>query len=251
MLVIGFLGGGPTALGDRGGARRAGRHGGRDPRASGRLPLPHDPARRGRIHPRRRPALLCRGPDPRGRLASAPSPSSLAFLALRRAFQRASGGLSFKIGGPLPLLTSSAERTALLLPASAEASSARCLAVSVPSRLFSVRATPSRNLRARVRPQRRWLVEQLGEGHALRLPGALADDLEALVSPRAIERFSSARARRTRLARASACMCCGPSMTEALLVAGAIETASTWTPPSGSLTGYIRSLARRRLGRAR
>ena len=30
--------------------------------------------------------------------ASAPSPSSLAFLGLRRAFQRASGGLSFKVG---------------------------------------------------------------------------------------------------------------------------------------------------------
>src|SRR5690242_3478784 len=52
----------------------------------------------------------------------------------------------------------------------------------------------------------------------------------ASTSPRAIARFSSARASRTMLARSSALMCCGASV-EAMVFAGAVEAASTGTPP--------------------
>ena len=80
--------------------RRPRRHGGRDPRALRRLPLPHDPARRGRLRPRRRRPLLPRRPDPGGLpWRSAPSPSRSPSCLARRAFQRASGGLSFRVGG--------------------------------------------------------------------------------------------------------------------------------------------------------
>ena len=59
-------------------------------------------------------------------------------------------------------------------------------------------------------------------------------------SPRAISRFSSARARRTRLARSSALICCGASTVDAMVVAGAIEAASTGLLPSRNrLTGYL------------
>ena len=80
--------------------RRPRRARGRDPRALRRLPLPHDPARRRRLRPRRRrcsstpPARSWRSPSAIGAVAFA-----LAFLALRRAFQRASGGLCFRVGG--------------------------------------------------------------------------------------------------------------------------------------------------------
>ena len=44
-------------------------------------------------------ALLPRRPDPRGRLAIGAVAFAIVFYLARRAFQRASGGLSYRVGG--------------------------------------------------------------------------------------------------------------------------------------------------------
>ena len=75
-------------------ARRDRRTRGRDPRAPRRLPLAHDAARRCRLRPRRRPALLRGGDDPRGRpggrsaspSARLPRPEARLPARLRRSF---------------------------------------------------------------------------------------------------------------------------------------------------------------------
>ena len=149
-----------------------------------------------------------------------------AFLALRAAFRRASGGLSYRIGG----LRGSAGKTAG--------------AVGRPSRLREGAAQTSAGLRSAFASsscdeQQALAVGEgaealvLGEregaggtcgpgcgpsgagwsearqGSCSRSPRSSPNDVGGVTSPPAIARFRAALASRTRLARARACMCWG------------------------------------------
>ena len=97
-LVVGLFGGGATAIGIGVALACLGRAGGlvREHLAGYRS---HTTLLAGFVFVRSSP---CSSTPPvrssPSRSPSAPSPSSLAFLGLRRVFQRASGGLSFKVG---------------------------------------------------------------------------------------------------------------------------------------------------------
>ena len=166
---------------------------------------------------------------------SARSPSGSPFSLLRRAFRRASGGLAFKVGRRGSRLDRArSEGRPRPSPPARAASSARWRGVRVPSRLFSLRATPSRNLRARVRPQRRWLVSSSARVMLSVSQGQSRTTVDASMSPRPIDRFSSARASRTRLARARACMCCGAWILEASSLQGRSKLRPLGLLPKGS-----------------
>ena len=97
--------------------------------------------------------------------------------------------------------------------ASIAASARRWRSVIDPTVLVSDSGTADKYWRQRVRPQRRWLIKSsltvifsIGEGQR-RITSA------ALTVPSAIWRLSSARARRTSLARCRARMHCGPPPT--------------------------------------
>jgi hypothetical protein len=115
------------------------------------------------------------------------------------------------------------------LVSSAMASTSRWRSVSRPSSRFSFKASPSRNLRARARPQRRWLRSNSPTVMVETSHGQPLTTSAAPVFPTAMFRLSAALARRTRFASARARMCCG-------IGAGATdEAASILTPPlSGS-----------------
>ena len=161
-----------------------------------------------------------------------------AFLALRRAFQRASGGLSFRAGGPAAARPSTASRvTAALLAVSSVCEQqplSRCECAE-PLVLVERAGGGGTCGRGSVPSGAGWsnssaiVMLSVSQGHSLTTS-------KASISPRAIERFNSARASRTRLARSRAWMCCGAWMAEAVVGAGAIEAASTG---NSSLQGSV------------
>ena len=209
--------------------RRPGRPRGGDPRALRRLPLPHHPAGGSGLRPHHRPRLLRRRPDPGGgagdrRGRSSPSSSSWpAAHSSAPPVASATGSAECAaeprsaVESRLSSLDGAASRSPRRGPESSLASIRRCREVSVPSCLFSFRERGMRNLRARVRPQRRWLVSSSAMVMLSVSQGQSRTTSAASMSPRAIARFSSARARRTMLALSRALMCCGAS-TEAAMV---------------------------------
>src|SRR3954452_14845831 len=91
-----------------------------------------------------------------------------------------------------------------------------------PTVLFSDMGIACSNRRQRVLPQRRWLVSTSETVMDADSHGHSRMTCAALISPSAIWRLSSARARRTSFARANARRCCG---------AGAIVAAAFICPP--------------------
>ena len=226
MLVIG-LGRRrrPRAAPDRHRPRAAGARWprARDPRALRRVPLalgaarrhPGDRGARAALlrRPRLAPAARPRGDRSRG-LRGLRSTGSRRCFAARPASRsscaepgRRTGGLpAARRGSPVTVV---ARRYGRPLGIELGGQHARWRSVSRPSCRFSFRASETRNLRVRVRPQRRWLrsssptvIVSTSHGHS-RTTSAVS------TSPASTARFSAARASLTRLASASARMCCG------------------------------------------
>ncbi len=108
----------------------------------------------------------------------------------------------------------------------------RWRSVKVSSRLFSLRATEARSLRVLVLPQRDWLRSSSDRVMLSVCQGHSEMTLVIGTSPLAIDRFSAARARRTRLALSSALRCWGTAVPVAVGEA-AVAIDSTDCPPFG------------------
>ena len=179
-----------------------------DPRALRRLSLAHGAARR-RPRSWSRSGALCYAAHLLlvACLAVGAAVFLACFVALRRAFQRASGGLSFRVRWP-PGLSAAAELggapgaqparatsaalttgAGLVFASSSAASIIRWRSVRVPSALFSFSAR-ARGTSAPGSGPSGAGFEQLADGHGLGLPGAVPDDLGRVErSSLAIARF--------------------------------------------------------------